>query len=202
MSCSNLGTSYVGYLLYEWSAIELRIWNHQLLGRPGKTWETNLHLQWHNLKDLSKSFENQKVLRVLGCHDVIPLSRMNLNKAAQYIQLYTYTNCVLFLAKKNPGNAVAPELYKQVTYWLPQHVQFYDVLYLRYTAALACSGCNAGAVFTKRPSRKVSSCAGSRSFLTKFCQVVQTQSPNLQNTICSFVEGYCIKTLPFEWNFG
>ena len=100
MSCSNLGTSYVGYLLYEWSAIELRIWNHQLLGRPGKTWETNLHLQWHNLKDLSKSFENQKVLRVLGCHDVIPQSRMNLNKAAQYIQLYTYTNCVLFLAKK------------------------------------------------------------------------------------------------------
>ena len=187
MSCSNLGTSHVGYLLYEWSAIELRIWNHQLLRRPGKT---------------SKSFENQKVLRVLGCHDVIPQSRMNLNKAAQYIQLYTYTNCVLFLAKKNPGNAVAPELYKQVTCWLPQHVQFYDVLYLRYTAALACSGCNAGAVFTKRPSRKVSSCAGSRSFLTKFCQVVQTQSPNLQNTICSFVEGYCIKTLPFEWNFG
>ena len=48
------------------------------------------------------------------------------------------------------------------------------------TAAFACSGCNAGAVFTKRPSWKVCSCSGSRSFLTKCCQEVQNQSPNLQ----------------------
>ena len=51
------------------------------------------------------------------------------------------------------------------------------------TAAFACSGCNAGAVFTKRPSWKVCSCSGSRSFLTKCCQEVQNQSPNLQTRL-------------------